>query len=107
MFDPELLFAGTEFGIFFTIDNGANWVQLKSGIPTIAVRDIAIQERENDLVIATFGRGFYILDNYSPLREISAELEEKEAAYFPDQRCINVCSNPWKKQPGKYLFYFR
>lgn len=79
---PELLFAGTEFGIFFTIDNGKNWVQLKSGLPVIPVRDIAIQERESDLVIATFGRGFYILDNYSPLREISHELADKEAHIF-------------------------
>ncbi len=79
---PELLFVGTEFGIFFTIDNGENWVQLKSGLPTIPVRDIAIQERESDLVIATFGRGFYILDNYSPLREISHEMANEEAHIF-------------------------
>ncbi len=79
---PELLFVGTEFGIFFTIDNGENWVQLKSGLPTIPVRDIAIQERESDLVIATFGRGFYILDNYCPLREISHEMANEEAHIF-------------------------
>ncbi len=79
---PELLFVGTEFGIFFTIDNGENWVQLKSGLPTIPVRDIAIQERESDLVIATFGRGFYILDNYSPLREISHEMANEKAHIF-------------------------
>lgn len=81
--NPNLWFAGTEFGIFFSIDEGKNWVQLKSGIPTIAVRDIAIQERESDLVLATFGRGFYILDNYSPLREISHELVNQEAHIFP------------------------
>jgi photosystem II stability/assembly factor-like uncharacterized protein len=81
--DPDLLFAGTEFGIFFSNNGGDKWVQLKSGIPTIAVRDIAIQERENDLVLATFGRGFYILDNYSPLRNIDKNLvEEKEAHIF-------------------------
>jgi len=79
----ELLFAGTEFGVFFTIDDGKNWVQLKSGLPTIAVRDIAIQERESDLVLATFGRGFYILDDYSPLRQISDDLKEKKATIFP------------------------
>jgi len=79
---PELLFAGTEFGVFFTIDDGKNWVQLKSGIPTIAIYDIAIQERESDLVAATFGRGFYILDDYSPLREISEDLKNKEAYIF-------------------------
>ena len=79
---PELLFVGTEFGVFFTIDNGKNWVQLKSDIPTIAVYDIAIQERESDLVLATFGRGFYILDDYSPLREISEDLKNREAHIF-------------------------
>jgi hypothetical protein len=78
----ELLFAGTEFGIFFSIDEGANWAQLKAGIPTIAVRDLAIQERENDLVMATFGRGFYVLDNYAPLRELSEEVTNKDAHLF-------------------------
>ncbi len=79
---PGLLFAGTEFGIFFTIDQGENWVQLKAGIPTISVKDIALQEHENDLVVATFGRGFYILDNYSPLRSLSTDLAKKEAHLF-------------------------
>src|SRR5262249_43629685 len=60
-----LLFAGTEFGVFFTVDGGKKWVPLKGGLPIIAVRDLAIQERESDLVAATFGRGFYILEDYS------------------------------------------
>ena len=80
--NPNLIFAGTEFGIFFSNNGGEKWVQLKSGIPTIAVRDIAIQEREEDLVLATFGRGFYILDDYSPLRNINKEMTEKEAHMF-------------------------
>ena len=67
---PDLLFAGTEFGVFFSNDRGRKWVQLKSGIPLIAVRDLSIQKRENDLVIASFGRGIFILDNYAPLREL-------------------------------------
>jgi photosystem II stability/assembly factor-like uncharacterized protein len=79
--NPDLLFAGTEFGMFFTLDGGEHWAQLKGGLPTIAVKDIAIQERENDLVIATFGRGFYVLDNYSPLRELEYVLEQ-DAAFF-------------------------
>lgn len=77
-----LLFAGTEFGLFFTIDSGAHWLQLKGGLPTTQVRDLAIQRRENDLVAATFGRGFYILDDYTPLRTITPELLEKEAVLF-------------------------
>jgi hypothetical protein len=79
--NPNILFAGTEFGVFFTLDGGENWAALKSGLPTIAVRDIAIQERENDLVLGTFGRGFYVLDNYSPLRELEYVLEQ-ESAFF-------------------------
>ena len=81
--NPDLLFVGTEFGIFFSINDGESWTQLKNGIPTIAVKDIVIQERENDLVLATFGRGFYILDNYSPLRDLNKELLNKEAHIFP------------------------
>ena len=81
--DPALLFAGTEFGVFFTTDGGAHWIQLKGGMPTIAVKDIAIQKRESDLVIASFGRGFYILDDYSPLRRLTRAGLERGAALFP------------------------
>jgi photosystem II stability/assembly factor-like uncharacterized protein len=79
----NLWFAGTEFGAFFTVDGGAHWVQLKGGLPTIAVRDVVIQAREGDLVIATFGRGFYVLDDISALRQIKAEAVEQAAALFP------------------------
>ena len=81
--NPDLLFAGTEFGLFFSIDNGKIWTQLTNGIPTIAVRDIAIQERECDLVLATFGRGFYILDNYEPLRLVNKKILDTAAHIFP------------------------
>jgi len=81
--NPNLLFVGTEFGVFFTHDGGTNWTQLKSGLPTIAIRDIAIQEDENDLVLATFGRGFYVLDDYTPLRSISEEVTDKKAHIYP------------------------
>jgi hypothetical protein len=81
--NPDLLFAGTEFGIFVTTDGGKIWAQMKNGLPTIPVRQIAIQKRENDLVIATFGRGYYILDNYSPLRNLNKDLINKDAYVFP------------------------
>lgn len=81
--DPDLLFAGTEFGSFFTIDGGKNWIQLKSGIPAVQVRDIAIQKRESDLVLATFGRGFYILDDFSPLRQLKRETLDQPGFIFP------------------------
>ncbi len=78
----NLLFVGTEFGVFFTVDAGAKWIKLKGGMPTIAVRDIAIQKRENDLVLGTFGRSFYVLDDYSPLRKVSKEFFEQGPALF-------------------------
>ncbi len=74
--NPKLLFCGTEFGCYFTVDGGEKWIALKTGLPTIMVRDLEIQRRENDLVLATFGRGFYVLDDYSPLRDIKPELLE-------------------------------
>ena len=81
--DPNLLFAGTEFGVFFTVDGGRRWTQLKGGIPTIAIKDIVIQRRENDLVLASFGRGFYILDDYAPLRRLKTADLERAATLFP------------------------
>lgn len=80
--DPNILFIGTEWGVWTTIDGGEKWVQLKKGIPTIQVKELTIQERENDLVVATFGRGFYVLDNYSSLRTFSKEIAEKDAHLF-------------------------
>ncbi len=71
--NPNIIFAGTEFGVFVTLNGGIHWVQLKAGLPTIAIRDMEIQKRENDLVLASFGRGFYVLDDYSALRELADE----------------------------------
>ncbi|MEO0616679.1 MAG: glycosyl hydrolase [Pseudomonadota bacterium] len=75
--DADLLFIGTEFGVFFSQDGGDAWHQLKGNFPTIAVRDIEIQRRENDLVVGTFGRGIYILDDYTPLRTAASDLESQ------------------------------
>jgi photosystem II stability/assembly factor-like uncharacterized protein len=80
--DPNLLFVGTEFGAYFTNDGGKTWTKL-SGLPTIAVYDLDIQKRETDLVAATFGRGFYVLDNYSPLRQLNKTNIDKKAHLFP------------------------
>ncbi|MDX2000431.1 MAG: glycosyl hydrolase [Thermoanaerobaculia bacterium] len=81
--NPDLLFAGTEFGVYFTRDGGQKWIQLKGGIPPISIRDIAIQKRENDLVLASFGRGFFILDDYTPLRLADLATLEKDSHLFP------------------------
>ena len=80
--NPNLLFVGTEFGLYFTVNGGQKWIRLKNNLPTIPVRDLVIQERENDLVMATFGRGFYVLDNYAPLRTMTADVLQKDAQIF-------------------------
>jgi photosystem II stability/assembly factor-like uncharacterized protein len=82
-FDPNLLFVGTEFGLFFTPDGGNKWVRLRNGLPTIAVRDLAIQKQLNDLVVATFGRGFYVLDDYAPLRGLKERMLAEDTLRFP------------------------
>ena len=80
--EPDLLFVGTEFGLFFSPDHGSQWIELSGGVPTISFRDIKIQRRENDLVGATFGRGFYVLDDYSSLRSIAKGALDQDASLF-------------------------
>lgn len=80
---PGLLFVGTEFGVHFTPDEGAHWMKLGSGMPTISVRGLEIQQRENDLVAASFGRGLYIMDDYTPLRTVTTEILAQDAFIFP------------------------
>jgi photosystem II stability/assembly factor-like uncharacterized protein len=100
----DLLFAGSEFSFFFSIDGGNEWVELKSGLPTIAVRDIAIQERENDIIIGTFGRGIYILDDYTPIRNFKKEMQEKEGFIFPVKDAkMYVQSNGFDNQGSTYF----
>ncbi len=91
--DGNLLFTGTEFGLFTSVNAGRNWIQLKAGLPTVAVRDLEIQARENDLVVGTFGRGIYILDDYSALRGLSEQALEAEALLF-------AVRNPWMYIPS-------
>ena len=81
--NPNLLFAGLEFGVYFTVDGGTHWVQLQSGIPTAQARDLTIQRREGDLVVGTFGRGAFILDDYTALRDVTADALSEEARLYP------------------------
>jgi len=78
----DLLFAGTEFGVFFSYNGGVNWVELNGGLPVAQIRDMAVQKRETDLVLGTFGRGFFVLDDYTPLREVTAETLAADAYLF-------------------------
>ena len=81
--DKNLMFLGTEYGIYVSLNGGNKWVKFSSGIPTISIRDLAIQKRENDLVAATFGRGFYVLDDYSSLRFLSAKSLKSNLVFTP------------------------
>lgn len=82
----DLMFVGTEFGVFVTFDGGKAWTELNGGIPTISFRDLAVQRRESDLVAASFGRGFYILDDYSALREVTASQMAEDASLFEPRK---------------------
>lgn len=86
--DPDLLFVGTEFGLYMTQDGGKRWVQLKGGMPMQSVRDLAIQKREDDLVVCSFSRGFYILDDMSALRLMKEPQLQKDAALLPVKKAL-------------------
>jgi photosystem II stability/assembly factor-like uncharacterized protein len=93
--NADLLYAGTESGLYYTADGGKKWSKLGSGIPPIQVRDLAIQKRDDALVVATFGRGFYLLDDLSELRSLTPELLASEATLLPVQRApLFVRSRP-------------
>ncbi|WP_258807581.1 VPS10 domain-containing protein [Pseudidiomarina sp. CB1] len=95
--NQNLMFIGTEFGVFFTVDGGKEWVELDGGIPTIATRDVKIQRRENDLVAGTFGRGIYILDDYAPLRGLTERRMQEDALLFAPSRPVK-----WFKLDGNH-----
>ena len=80
--DRNLLFAGTEYGLFFSQNGGTNWIQLKGNMPTVPVRDLTIQKRHDDLVVGTFGRGIYILDDMRPLRAMTSAVAANDATLF-------------------------
>ncbi len=80
--NPKLMFIAMEFGIHFTVDGGSTWVKMTGGMPTISFRDLAIHKRENDLVGASFGRGFFVLDDYTALRDVSTQQLAEEASLF-------------------------
>ncbi len=91
--ERNLLFAGTEYGVYFTIDGGAHWTRLGSGIPTVPVHDIALQERENDLVVGTHGRGAFILDDLAPLEHLARAKSTAVAHLFPVQDATLLLPN--------------
>lgn len=110
--NPKLLFLGTEFGVFFSVEGGNEWIKLSGGSPNIPYRDLVIQKRENDLVGATFGRGFFVLDDYTPLRDVTSEMLENETVLFPvrdarwyvQKRSLGCSSDGCKSSQGEAYF---
>jgi hypothetical protein len=87
--NPNLLFLGTEFGLWISVDGGQHWAQYKgSDFPAAAVRDIVVHAREGDLVLATHGRGIWIVDDISPLRALTPDLMSKEGALIPGKPAV-------------------
>jgi hypothetical protein len=99
--NPDLLFVGTEFALYCTLDGGRKWLRLKAGLPTIAVKDLAVQRKVDDLAVGTFGRGIYILDDYSPLRELTPQTLGREAALLPVRDAILYVPTRQFGLPGK------
>lgn len=81
--NKNLLFLGTEQGLFISINGGASWARFINGIPATPVRDIAIHPRENDLIVGTHGRGMFIIDDISPLRGLAVETLQKDVVILP------------------------
>ncbi|MEM7263988.1 MAG: hypothetical protein AAF488_18525, partial [Planctomycetota bacterium] len=98
--DPDLLFLGTEFGLYVTFDGGARWHPYRHGVPTASVMDLAIQEREGDLVVGTHGRGLFVLDDYSALRELDIEDLVAPLLLFAPRDAQQY----WRRQPASSRF---
>jgi len=102
---PDLLFLGTEQGLFISIDGGARWARFTGRFPKVAVRDLAIQPREADLLIATHGRGIYILDDITPLRKLTAEALGADVTMLPSRKAAMVIPAGIQGFPGDDEFF--
>jgi photosystem II stability/assembly factor-like uncharacterized protein len=99
--NPDLLFLGTEFGLYISVDGGARWARYTGGdFPKVAVRDIAIHPRDGDLILATHGRGVYILDDLTPLRKLTKDVLEQEVAFLPSRPAAMVIPSSIQDFPG-------
>lgn len=102
---PDLLFLGTEFGLFISVDRGRSWARFEGGFPRkVAVRDLAVHPREHDLIVATHGRGIYILDDITPLRHLTGEVLEREVALLPSRPTELLVPASVQEYPGDEEF---
>ena len=102
--NPELLFAGTERGLFLSIDGGARWARFAGGIPEVPVRDVDVHPTEHDLIVATHGRGIYILDDLTPLRALTAETLEAKLALLPSRPAVQFLGGQTQSFTGDQDF---
>ncbi|HEC44916.1 MAG TPA: glycosyl hydrolase [Bacteroides sp.] len=95
--NPDLLFLGTEFGLFISLDAGSSWAQFKGELPNVSVMDMVIHPRENDLILGTHGRGVYIIDDISPLRQLTSEILDSDFAFLDSRAAVpmNVSGPQW------------
>jgi photosystem II stability/assembly factor-like uncharacterized protein len=97
--NKDLLFLGTEFGLFVSIDAGQNWAHLKEALPRVSIRDLVIHPREHDLIIATHGLGIQIIDDITPLRHLNAEVLNSEVLVLPSKTAILEIPNIFQEFP--------
>jgi len=90
--NPDLLFAGTEFGLFVSVDDGESWTKFMNGMPTVPIYDLVIHPRDNDLVAGSHGRSIFILDDITPLQQLTAEVRGR-AGYLFEQRQATLWEN--------------
>ncbi|MBI2834523.1 MAG: hypothetical protein HYX76_08885 [Acidobacteria bacterium] len=105
--DPKnanLIYIGTEFGFFFSIDGGRHWVQLRSNLPTVAVNDFVIHPRDNDLVLATHGRGIWILDNLDAIQQLAPAVLTSDAHLFTIEDAEMIRYADLKAHTGDMIF---
>jgi photosystem II stability/assembly factor-like uncharacterized protein len=102
--NPDVLYLGTEFGVFWSPDGGATWVELRSGLPTVAVNDLLIHPRDNDLVLATHGRGIWILDQVNALQELDAETAARPAHLFTVEPAQQIRYRRERAHTGNMIF---
>ncbi len=102
--NKNLLFCGTEFGLFGSLDGGKSWHQMKGGLPTVAVHDLVIHPRDRDLVIGTHGRSIYVMDDISPLEEMTPEVSAKPSHLFPIRPTVAFKPKPITTKPKSNEF---
>ncbi|HEX7184422.1 MAG TPA: glycosyl hydrolase [Thermoanaerobaculia bacterium] len=105
--NPDLLFVGTELGLYISVDGGARWARYTGNFPKVAVRDLAIHPRESDLIIATHGRGVYILDDITPLRHLDSGVLDQEVAILPTRPSAMMIPASVQDFPGDDEFVGR